>query len=53
MCSSDLKMGHKVVAQTESPGLNAFGRVNAITVAKDGSMRAGSGPAWASAAAAC
>ncbi len=47
------KMGHKVVTQTESPGLNAFGRVNAITVAKDGSMRAGSGPAWASAAAAC
>ena len=46
-------MGHKVVVQTESPGLNAFGRVNAITVATDGSMRAGSGPAWASAAAAC
>jgi len=46
-------MGHKIVVQAESPGLNAFGRVNAITVDHDGTMRAGTGPAWSSAAAAC
>ncbi len=46
-------MGHKVVAQVESPGLNAFGRVNAITVDQDGTLRAGTGPAWATAAASC
>lgn len=46
-------LGHDVVVQAESPGLNAFGRVNAITRdGRDGILRAGSGPAWASAAAA-
>ena len=46
-------LGHEVVAQTESPGLNAFGRVNAITRDRSqGVLRGGSGPAWASAAAA-
>lgn len=46
-------LGHKIVVQGESPGLNAFGRVNAITVESDGTMRAGTGPAWSTAAAAC
>lgn len=46
-------LGHNVVVQAESPGLNAFGRVNAIAVDRDGTMRAGTGPAWSSAAAAC
>lgn len=46
------RMGHRVVVQAESPGLNAFGRVNAITRdGRDGVLRGGSGPAWASAAA--
>jgi gamma-glutamyltranspeptidase/glutathione hydrolase len=46
-------LGHKVVVQADSPGLNAFARVNAITITKDGTMRAGTGPAWATAAASC
>jgi len=47
-------MGHDVIVQEENPGLNAFGRVNAIAIdPKDGAMRAGTGPAWATAAAAC
>ncbi|MCC7282432.1 MAG: gamma-glutamyltransferase [Acetobacteraceae bacterium] len=46
-------LGHEVVVQADSPGLNAFGRVNAITRDRpDGVLRGGSGPAWASAAAA-
>jgi gamma-glutamyltranspeptidase/glutathione hydrolase len=44
-------LGHDVVVQAESPGLNAFGRVNAIAI-KGGILRAGTGPAWSSAAAA-
>jgi len=46
-------LGHEVVVQSDSPGLNAFGRVAAIAADRDGTLRAGSGPAWASAAAAC
>jgi len=46
------KMGHRVVAQIDDPGLNAFARVNAIKVDPTTGLRhAGTGPAWASAAA--
>jgi gamma-glutamyltranspeptidase/glutathione hydrolase len=47
------RLGHKVVVQGETPGVNAYGRVNAIVVNKDGTLRAGTGPAWGTAAAAC
>jgi gamma-glutamyltranspeptidase/glutathione hydrolase len=44
-------MGHRVVVQRDLPGVNCFGRVAAVAIAADGTMRAGSGPAWATAAA--
>ncbi|MBI1778043.1 MAG: gamma-glutamyltransferase [Proteobacteria bacterium] len=45
-------MGHKVVVQHDDPGLNAFGRVNAIAIdPKTRRMHAGTGPAWGTAAA--
>ena len=43
------RLGHKVVAQRDDPGLNAFGRISAI--ARDGDrFVAASGPPWAGAA---
>ncbi len=46
------QMGHRVVVQSDDPGLNAFGRVNAIAIdPKTRLMTAGTGPAWATAAA--
>ena len=47
------RLGHAVVVQGETPGINAYGRVNAIVVDDAGVMRAGTGPAWGTAAAAC
>jgi gamma-glutamyltranspeptidase/glutathione hydrolase len=46
-------LGHRVVVQEEAPGVTAFGRVSAVS--RDpvsGVLRAGSGPAWSTAAAA-
>jgi gamma-glutamyltranspeptidase/glutathione hydrolase len=43
-------MGHRVVVQRDLPGANCFGRVCAVAIAADGTLRAGSGPAWNSAA---
>ena len=45
-------LGHRIVVQDEAPGVTAFGRVSAV--ARDpatGVLRAGSGPAWSTAAA--
>ncbi len=43
------KLGHRVVAQLDDPGLNAFGRISAI--AREGDrLVAASGPPWAGAA---
>jgi gamma-glutamyltranspeptidase/glutathione hydrolase len=47
------RLGHDVVVQGETPGANPYGRINAIAIGKDGVMRAGTGPAWNTAAAAC
>jgi gamma-glutamyltranspeptidase/glutathione hydrolase len=47
------RLGHEVVVQGETPGVNPYGRINAITIGRDGVMRAGTGPAWSTAAAAC
>jgi len=47
------RLGHAIVVQGETPGVNAYGRVNAIVVDEAGVMRAGTGPAWGTAAAAC
>jgi gamma-glutamyltranspeptidase/glutathione hydrolase len=44
------ELGHDVVVQDQSPGSLAFSRVSALTVAPDGTMAAGSGPAWNTAA---
>jgi gamma-glutamyltranspeptidase/glutathione hydrolase len=45
-------MGHRVVAEEESPGSNPFGRVVAVGAdAGTGLLRAASGPAWSSGAA--
>jgi len=46
------RSGHEVVVQGETPGTNPYGRVNAITIGKDGTMRSGTGPSWSTAAAA-
>jgi gamma-glutamyltranspeptidase/glutathione hydrolase len=46
------ELGHRLVVQDEAPGVTAFGRVSAVT--RDpatGVLRAGSGPAWSTAAA--
>jgi gamma-glutamyltranspeptidase / glutathione hydrolase len=47
------RLGHEVVVQGETPGANPYGRINAITIGKDGVMRAGTGPSWSTGAAAC
>ena len=47
------RLGHAVVVQGETPGVNAYGRVNAILAGDDGTLRAGTGPAWGTAAASC
>jgi gamma-glutamyltranspeptidase / glutathione hydrolase len=45
-------MGHRIVAEEESPGSNPFGRVVAVSAdAGTGLLRAASGPAWSSGAA--
>jgi gamma-glutamyltranspeptidase/glutathione hydrolase len=44
------ELGHELVAQETSPGSLAFSRVSALTVAADGTMAAGSGPSWNTAA---
>jgi gamma-glutamyltranspeptidase/glutathione hydrolase len=43
-------MGHRIVVQQDLPGTNCFGRVCGVAIMPDGSLRAGSGPAWNSAA---
>ena len=43
-------MGHRIVVQQDTPGLNAFGRVAAIHVAPDGTRHSGSWPPWGTAA---
>jgi gamma-glutamyltranspeptidase/glutathione hydrolase len=47
------RLGHEVLVQGETPGTNPYGRVNAIVIGKDGTMRSGTGPSWGTAAAAC
>jgi gamma-glutamyltranspeptidase / glutathione hydrolase len=47
------RLGHNVLVEGESPGANPYGRINAIAIGKDGVMRAGTGPSWSTAAAAC
>jgi gamma-glutamyltranspeptidase/glutathione hydrolase len=44
------RMGHRIVVQQDLPGTNCFGRVCAVAILPDGSLRAGSGPAWNSVA---
>jgi hypothetical protein len=43
-------MGHTVVVQDVTPGELPFSRVSAVAVAADGTLTAGSGPAWTTAA---
>ncbi len=43
-------MGHTLVVQDVTPGEQPFSRVSAVAVAEDGTMSAGSGPAWSTAA---
>lgn len=43
-------MGHRVVVQDVTPGELPFSRVSAVAVAEDGTLTAGSGPAWNTAA---
>jgi gamma-glutamyltranspeptidase/glutathione hydrolase len=43
-------MGHRVVVQHVTPGELPFSRVSAVAVADDGTLTAGSGPAWSTAA---
>ena len=43
-------MGHTLVVQDVTPGELPFSRVSAVAVAADGTMTAGSGPAWTTAA---
>ena len=45
------EMGHDVVLQRDAPGVNCFGRCAAVSIGPDGVLRAGSGPAWGTAAA--
>jgi gamma-glutamyltranspeptidase / glutathione hydrolase len=47
------RLGHDVLVESESPGANPYGRINAIAIGKDGVMRSGTGPSWSTAAAAC
>jgi gamma-glutamyltranspeptidase/glutathione hydrolase len=44
------RRGHDVAVQETSPGSLTFSRVSALTVAPDGTMAAGCGPAWNTAA---
>ena len=39
------KLGHKMVVQQDDPGLNAFGRISAVT-RRGGKLQAVSGPPW-------
>ena len=43
-------LGHELVTEETTPAHAAFGRVGAVMVEADGELRAGSGPAWSSAA---
>ena len=44
-------LGHRVVAQTDDPGLNAFARVSAVSLDRaSGELHAASGPPWHGAA---
>jgi len=43
-------MGHELVVQDVTPGELPFSRVSAVVVDDDGTLRAGSGPAWSTAA---
>jgi gamma-glutamyltranspeptidase/glutathione hydrolase len=43
-------MGHTLVVQDVTPGELPFSRVGAVAVAADGTLTAGSGPAWSTAA---
>jgi gamma-glutamyltranspeptidase/glutathione hydrolase len=43
-------MGHVLVVQDVTPGELPFSRVSAVAVDEDGTMSAGSGPAWSTAA---
>jgi gamma-glutamyltranspeptidase/glutathione hydrolase len=44
-------LGHRVVVQADDPGMNAFGRVSAVALDRDGGgLHAASGPVWAGAA---
>lgn len=43
-------MGHTLVVQDVTPGELPFSRVSAVAVAEDGTLSAGSGPAWNTAA---
>jgi gamma-glutamyltranspeptidase/glutathione hydrolase len=43
-------MGHTLVVQDVTPGELPFSRVGAVAVAPDGTLTAGSGPAWSTAA---
>jgi gamma-glutamyltranspeptidase len=42
--------GHELVVQEVTPGSLPFSRVSAVYVAPDGTLTAGSGPAWNTAA---
>jgi hypothetical protein len=44
------RRGHDLAVQETSPGSLTFSRVSALTVAPDGTMAAGCGPAWNTAA---
>jgi gamma-glutamyltranspeptidase/glutathione hydrolase len=45
-----MAIGHTLVVQDVTPGELPFSRVGAVAVAPDGTLRAGSGPAWNTAA---
>jgi gamma-glutamyltranspeptidase/glutathione hydrolase len=44
------ELGHDVVVQASDPGLNAFGRVSAVSFDASAGVEAAAGPAWDSAA---
>ena len=44
-------LGHRVVTQRDSPGVNCFGRVAAVSVDTAGALHAASWPPWQTAAA--
>ena len=39
-------LGHKIVVQQDDPGLNAFGRISAVTRRGGKRLQAVSGPPW-------